>query len=97
MDVDRRVVQASKGFGALRKAVFLDKILSLGTKRKLSNACVLSVLLYCAECWIPLRKHVRKLNTFHHRCVRIILDISNQQQWSERITVAEVRRRQLRK
>ena len=52
----------------------------LGTKRKLYNACVLSVLLYGAECWIPLRKHVRKLNTFHHRCIRIILGISNKQQ-----------------
>ena len=89
VDVDRRVAQA---FGALRKAVFLDKNLSLGTKRKLYNACVLSVLLYGAECWIPLRKHVRKLNTFHHRCIRIILGISNKQQWSERITMAEVRR-----
>ena len=64
----------------------------LGTKRKLSNACVLSVLLYGAECWIPFRKHTRKLNTFHHRCVSI------KQQWSERITVAGdggMRRRQL--
>ena len=78
MDVDRRVAQASKAFGALRKAVFLNKNLSLETKRKLYNACVLSVLLYGAECWIPLRKHVKKLNTFHLRCVRIILDISNE-------------------
>jgi len=36
---------------------------------------------------------VKKVNTFHHRCVRAILDISNQQQWDERITMAEVRRR----
>ena len=92
VDVDRRVAQASKAFGALRKAVFLDKNLSLGTKRKLYNACVLSVLLYGAECWIPLRKQVRKLNTFYHRCIRIILGISNKQQWSKRITMAEVRR-----
>ena len=34
----------------------------------------------------------RKLNTFHHGCVRIILGISNKQQWSEHITMAEVRR-----
>ena len=38
-------------------------------------------------------KHKRKLNTFHHRCIRIILGISKRQQWSERITMAEVRRR----
>ena len=53
----------------------------------------LQLSLYGAECWILLRKHARKLNTFHHGCVRIILGISNKQQWSEHITVAEARRR----
>ena len=48
-DVVKRVAQASKAFGALRKPVFLDRSLSLATKRKLYNACVLSVLrtLWC--------------------------------------------------
>ena len=55
-DVNRRVAQASRAFGALRKSVFLDKNLSLTTKQKIYNACALSVLLYDAECWIPLRK-----------------------------------------
>ena len=93
VDVDRRVAQASKAFGALRKSVFLENSLSLATKRKLYNACVLSVLLYGSESWIPLRKHEKKMNSFHHRCVRTILGISNRQQWSERITMQEVRRR----
>ena len=92
-EVNRRVAQASKAFGALRKAVFLDKNLSMATKRRTYNACVLSVLLYGAECWIPLRRHEKKVNTFHHRYIRAILGISNRQQWSERITMAEVRRR----
>ena len=57
VDVDRRVAQASKAFGALRKAVFLDKNLSLRTKRKPYNACVLSVLLYWGprgSCTMPV-------------------------------------------
>ena len=62
-------------------------------KRRLYNACVLPVLLYGAECWTPLVRHNRKLNSFHHRCIRIILGISNRQQWSERITMTEVRKR----
>ena len=86
-------MSGSKAFGALRKSVFLDKSLSLVTKWRLYNACVLSVLLYGSECWIPLRKHEKKMNSFHHRCVRTILGISNRQQWSERITMQEVRRR----
>ena len=32
-----------------------DKKLALATKRKMYQACVLSILLYGAECWIPLR------------------------------------------
>ena len=34
MDVERRIAQASKAFGASRKAVFLDKNVTLTTKRK---------------------------------------------------------------
>ena len=93
MDVDRRIAQASKAFGALRKSVFMDKNLTLTTKRRLYDACVVSILLYGAECWTPLRKHEKKLNTFHHRCIRTILGISNRKQWTEHITMEEIRRR----
>ena len=76
-DVNRRVAQASKAFGAHRTAVFLDKDLKLATKKRVYNACVLSVLLYGAECWTPLRQHEKRLNTLHHRYIRTILGISN--------------------
>ena len=92
VDVDRRIAQASKAFGALRKSVFLDKNLSLCTKRKVYNACVLSVSLYGADCWTPRCKHEKRLYTFHHRCIRIILGITKQQ-WTERITMKELRGR----
>ena len=78
-DVEMRIAQASRAFGALRKAVFMDKNLTLYTKRMTYNACVLSVLLYGSECWIPLRKHIQKLNNFHHRCIRTIVGITNRQ------------------
>ena len=83
---EQKSCPGTRAFGALRKSVFFDKNLSLTTKWKIYSACVLPVLLYGAEYWIPLRKH-EKLNTFHHRCIRIILGISNQRQWSERITM----------
>ena len=67
VEVDKRVAQASRAFGALRKAVFVDKYLKISTKRIIYNACVLSVLFYGAECWVLLRKHDKKLKTFHHR------------------------------
>ena len=92
-DIDARLAKASRAFGALRKAVFLDKNLKLETKRKVYEACVLSVLLYGSECWIMLRKHKRKIDSFHHRCIRIIQGITNHEQWTNHITMKEIRRR----
>ena len=91
MDVDRQIALDSRAFGALCNAVFLDKNLSLSMKKCVNNACVLSVLLYGVEYWLPLMKHYRKLNTFYHRCIRVILGISNRHQWSQHISIAEVR------
>ena len=93
VDIERRIAKASQTLGALKKTVFRDKNFTLNTKRKVYQACVLSALLYDAECWIPLKKDIRKLNTFHHRCLRAILGITNRQQWNERITSAAVRRK----
>ena len=56
-EIDRRIANASKAFGALRQAVFKDAKLSITTKRLVYQACVLSVLLYGGECWIPVKKH----------------------------------------
>ena len=91
IEVDKRIAYALKAFGALRRAVFKDTHLSVTTKRSVYRACVLSVLLYGGECWIPLRKDLKKLNIFHHRCVRIVLGITNQRQWEESISSTMVR------
>ena len=47
---------------------------------------VVSVLLYGAETWTLKAQHVRRLNSFHSRCVRTILGVPRYQQWKERIT-----------
>ena len=39
-DVDRRIAQASKAFGALRKSVFLDKNLSLRERCTMLVSCL---------------------------------------------------------
>ena len=84
-EVDRRIANASKAFGALRPAVFNDRNLNVNTKRQVYQACVLSVLLYGSESWTLLRRHLNRLNAFHHRCVRNILGITNRQQWKQHI------------
>ena len=83
VEVEWKVPLVSRAFGALRRVVLLDKNLKLVTKRKIYLACILSVLMYGSMCWIPLKKHVRKLNSFHYRCIRNILGITNMEQWSQ--------------
>ena len=45
-EIDRRIANASKAFGALRQAVFRNHNLSITTKQLIYRACILSVLLY---------------------------------------------------
>ena len=90
-EVERRITSTSKAFGALRQRAFMNSHLSVDTKRHVYRACVLSVLLYGSECWTPLSGQLRKLNSFHHRCVRSVLGITNQQQWEQKISSGTVR------
>ena len=85
-EVDKRIANASKAFGALHHAVFNDRNLTTNTKWQVYKACVLSILLNGSECWTPLRRHLNRLNAFHHHCIRIILDITSMQQCEQRIT-----------
>ena len=63
MEVDKRITNASKAFGALRRVVFKNDHLSVVTKRNVYRACVLSVLFYRSECWVRLRRDAKKLNS----------------------------------
>ena len=85
-EIDRRIANASKAFGALCQAVFKYANLPIATKKLVYQACMLSVLLYGGECWISLKKHKKRLKTFHHRCIRTILGITCTQQWEEHIS-----------
>ena len=91
VEVDRRIASASRAFGALRQSVFDDCHLSIKTKRCVYQACVLSTLLYGSECWTPLRRHLRRLDSFHQRCVKAVLKITTKQQWEQHITSVMVR------
>ena len=85
-EVDRHIASASKAFGTLHKAVFKDRNLNITTKRQVYQACVLSVLLYRSECWMPLCRHLKRLNVFHHRCIHTVLAITSRKQWEQHIT-----------
>ena len=87
VEVDRRIANASKAFGAFRQSVFDDCHLSIKTKRCVYQACVLSTLLYENERWTPLRRHLKRLDSFHQRCIKAVLRVMNKQQWEQHITM----------
>ena len=74
-DIDRRIAQALRAFGTLCRPVFSNRDLRMETKQKVYQACVLSTLLYGSECWTPLKKDLKRLDSFHHRCIRTIFGI----------------------
>ena len=71
VDVEGRIAQAQ------RKVVFLDRNLTLTTENCMPPRERSTVLQYGSGCWAPLRKNINKLNSFHYRCIRTILRISN--------------------
>lgn len=91
-EIDRRLACASRTFGAL-ECVFRDKNLSHRTKRLVYSACVVSTLLYGSECWTTLRQDEKRLDAFHHRCLRAVLGISRWDQQLQHISNADLRHR----
>ena len=85
-DVKIRIGKAARAFGCLQRAVFQNRRLSVETKRKVYKAAVLSVLLYATEAWAIKAESLRRLTSFHNRCVRSIMGVTKYQQWKERIT-----------
>ena len=66
--------------------------LRVETKCMVYQACVLSTLLYRSECWTPHRKDLRKLDSFHHRCIHTVGSAHNinvRKQWGDSETVVE--------
>ena len=54
VDVENRIAKASKASGDLRRAVFLDKNLSLRPKRNVYQVCIFAVLM---ECYGDMSRH----------------------------------------
>ena len=88
-EVEERIAKASRAFDAMQKVAWKRPEISLTTKIALYRTCVLSSLLYGAETWTLLAAHTRRLEAFHHRCLRRILRVW----WWEKMTNEEVRKR----
>ena len=84
--VDNRLGKLNSTFGRLSNRVWKNKHLKKGTKISVYRAVVLTTLLYGPESWVTYRHHLRLLERFHQRHLRIILNIH----WSNHVSNVEV-------
>ena len=73
----------------LNKRVWSNSLLTVNTKLRVYQACVLSTLLYGSESWTTYAGQEKRLNSFHLRCLRRLLQIK----WQDRVTNTEVLQR----
>jgi len=90
VDVEARVVAASRAFGSLSKLVFQSASVSPAAKREAYVALVLSILLYGSEGWCLTAALWRKLRSFHHRCARRMCRVTIWHTREYRITTASL-------
>ena len=90
VDIDERLSKASQTFGALRKHTFANRDVKPETKARLYVALVLGVLLYGCESWFLREKEYKKMQRFHHDCVRTMLRINWHQQWKRKIKMKQL-------
>ena len=89
IEINIRIGRAASVMSKLKLRVWENKNLSIQTKLRVYEACVLGTLLYGSETWTTYAVQEAKLNAFHMRCLRRILGIT----WMDRVTNSEVLRR----
>ena len=88
-ELNTRIGKAASAMSKLSKRVWENRKLTINTKMKVYQACVLSTLLYGSEAWTLYARQERRLNTFHMRCIRRLLGIT----WQDRVRNEEVLKR----
>jgi len=73
LELNTRISRAASVFGAHRKSVFSDAMLSVDTKCMVYQAVILG---YAVETWPVKQREVHTLETFHQHCLRTLLGIS---------------------
>ena len=86
IELNRRIGKASTTMSSLTKRVWKNGKLTENTKIQVYRACVLSTPVYGSESWVLHARHEHKLNTFHLRNLRRILNIA----WQDKVPNTEV-------
>ena len=86
LEITARIQAASSALGRLRNRVFDCRDLSVETKLKVYNQCIIPQMVYGSETWPLYRHHIKLLRTVQQRHLRSILKIK----WDDYITNNEV-------
>ena len=90
-EIQRRINLASSAFGRLSKRVFGNQNLKIHTKIVVYDAVVISTILYGCETWVPYRRHIRLLESFHIR--RLFVTLILGLRWWYKVTHSQIRSR----
>ena len=80
-ELNRRNSKAATTTTRLTKKAWNNSKLTVHTKIQIYRGCVVSTLLYGSESWTLSARQERKLNAFHMRCLRRILNIT----WQDKV------------
>ncbi|PFX17198.1 Craniofacial development protein 2 [Stylophora pistillata] len=86
VEISSRIAKAAGVMAKLNKRVWNNDLLSERTKLQVYQSCVLSTLLYRSESWPTYARREKRLNGFHLRCLRRLLQIK----WQDRVPNTEV-------
>ena len=70
VDVINRIKKAGNAYGALKTSIFNNQKTSINSKSRIYCAMVIPIALYGSENWCTSVADERRLETFHHNCIR---------------------------
>ena len=71
-----RIRKASRSFNSLYKVLWRQRGVKVKTKMRICKSVVPPTLLYGSETWTPTATHIRRLQGFMMKCIRVILAVS---------------------
>ena len=73
---EKRIQKANQSFCLMSKRMFRNRNICLPAGIKACNAAITSLLLWGCESWATTKADQKKLDAFHTRCLRRVLNIT---------------------
>ncbi|MCP4747957.1 MAG: hypothetical protein GY874_17745, partial [Desulfobacteraceae bacterium] len=70
IDINARILAATKNFNALGRSIFRNRKISLGIRSQLYLAITVNILLWGCDSWALKKSQMEKLSCFHKKCLR---------------------------